>query len=392
VVGGARPLTAGTYFVRLGTYVEGPVLSSLVARLLGPQERGATWGPGDPPALDSGVWVRGRTAPETSGVTWYAVNPPAGVRSVHALLLEASAPLDLLLARRSDGSVLTRAVTGRVDERLDHAFPGPLPADRRFLLGVASLTPGEGPAEFRVALGWDGPPTLPADMLWPRLLDLATLTPDERVAAATVELTGERSGGGSATCVSPKGLLLSCRHVLEDGEEPGELQRDGILVAFNRSLDRPPVQSFVARLVHEDAALDMALLELTADVFGRALPADLALPWVPLGESDALRLGDAITVFGYPQDGSEFTRTPVILSRGSVAGFESAAGVRTWIKTDAWIGPGHSGGTLVGPDHRLVAIPAATLGLNEAMGLAVPVARIPAPWRQRIDRDLKLPR
>ena len=399
VVAGQRPLAPGTYFVHASIYVEGPVLSSLAlhAFLAKPTASGEaapaseglkTWGAGDPPTLTPGAWVRGRTDPSKSGIAWFGIDPPAGTRSLHALLLDSAAPLELLLARQSDGSVLSRAVTGRVDERLDHAFPAPLPAQRRFLIGVLCLTPGEAPADFRLALGFDGPPALPADLRWPRLLALEGLSPAEQVAAATVELTGQRSGGGSATCISPRGLLLSCRHVLEDPEEPGQLQRDGILVAFNRSLDRPPAQCYVARVIHDDATLDMALLELTEDIFGRALPPVLALPWVALGDSDALRLGDPVTVFGYPQEGSEFTRTPVILSRGSVSGFESAGGLRSWIKTDAWIGPGHSGGTLVDKDYQLVAVPAATLGGFEAMGLAVPVARLPAAWRQRLARDL----
>ncbi len=389
VVRGQRALAPGTFFVHVSIYAEGPVLSSLELRWLPEAAPERTWGAAEPPGLSPGAWAQGRTDPATSGIRWYAVDPPSGARSIHALLLDAAAPLDLVLARRTDGSVLSRAVTGRVDERLDHAFPAPLPADKRFLLGVVSLTPGEGPAEFRVAVGFDRPPELPGDLVWPQLLPREGLNADERVAAATVELTGERSGGGSATCLSPRGLLLSCRHVLEDPEEPGRLQRDAILVAFSRALDRPPAQCYLARVVSEDAALDLALLELTEDVFGRALPENPDLPWVPLGDSDALRLGDPVTVFGYPQEGSEATRTPVILSRGVVSGFESAGGRRTWIKTDAWIGPGHSGGTLVDGQHRLVGVPAATLGARESMGLCVPVSRLPAAWRERLARDLR---
>lgn len=389
VVGGVRPLVAGTYYVQVGIYAEGPVLAAVTLDWLDPDATERTWGTTEPRTLAPGAWTPGRVEPAKSGIVWYAVDPPAGTRSLHALLLDATEPLDLLLARRTDGSVLTRAVTGRVDERLDLVFPAPLPGDRRFLLGVVSLTPGEGPSDYRVALAYDRAPDLPRDLDWPRLLPLADLTPDERSAAATVELTGERSGGGSATCISPKGLLLSCRHVLEDPEEPGAFQREGILVAFNRSLDSPPAQCFLAKVVEEDVTLDLALLELTEDVFGRALAADLVLPYVALGDSDALRLGDPVAVLGYPQEGSEHVRTPVILSRGSVAGFESAGGLRTWIKTDAWIGQGHSGGTLVDKNHRLVAIPAATLGKKEAMGLCVPIARLPASWRARLARDLK---
>jgi S1-C subfamily serine protease len=397
VVAGHRALPAGVYFVQASTYVPGPVLASLVLRVLPVPAAGATealhsWGAGEPPVLPAGTWMKGRIDPARSGLAWYAVDPPEGTRSLHAVLLDSEAPLDLILARQADGSVLSRSVTGRVDERLDQAFPAPLPAGRRFLLGVLCLTPGEAPSSFRLAIGFDAPPALPADLAWPALLPLEGRTPVERVAAATVELTGQRGGGGSATCISPRGLLLSCRHVLEDPDEPGRLQRDGIYVAFSRTLDRPPVQCFQARVIFDDAGLDMAMLEITQDIFGRSLAPDLSLPWLELGPSDALRLGDPVTVLGYPQDGSEYSRTPVILSRGSVSGFESTGGVRTWIKTDAWIGPGHSGGTLVDKEHRLVAVPAATLGGREAMGLAVPVARLPLPWQQRLKQDLAAPR
>jgi S1-C subfamily serine protease len=394
VVAGQRPLAPGTYFVQAGTYEAGPIVSSLVLRSLpapraGGPEALTTWGGAEPPLLKPDAWVRGTLDSSKSGFAWFAVDPPEGTRSLHAVLLDAEAPFDLVLARPADGSVLSRSVTGRVDERLDQAFPAPLPAGRRFLLGVLCLTPDEAPSGFRLAVGFDAPPALPSDFTWPNLLTLEGLTPDERVAAATVELTGQRGGGGSATCISPRGLLLSCRHVLEDPEEPGHVQRDGVLVAFNRRLDRPPVQCFQARVVFDDEALDLALLEITEDVFGRAPPKDLVLPWLELGSSDGLRLGDPVTVFGYPQDGSEFSRTPVILSRGSVAGFESTGGCRSCIKTDAWIAQGHSGGTLVDKDRRLVAVPVATLGGREAMGLAVPIGRLPAPWKARLKRDLE---
>jgi hypothetical protein len=36
----------------------------------------------------------------------------------------------------------------------------------------------------------------------------------------------------------------------------------------------------------------------------------------------------------------------------------------------------------------LVGIPAATLGESEVLGLAIPVALVPATWRQRIAAEL----
>jgi S1-C subfamily serine protease len=79
----------------------------------------------------------------------------------------------------------------------------------------------------------------------------------------------------------------------------------------------------------------------------------------------------------------------LILTRGSVAGLEAEHGKRTWIKTDAWIGPGHSGGALVDREHRLIGVPAATMGSSESLGLAVPVGLLPDEWKSRIGKDLR---
>ena len=49
----------------------------------------------------------------------------------------------------------------------------------------------------------------------------------------------------------------------------------------------------------------------------------------------------------------------MILTRGSIAGLEAVGGAPRWIKTDAWIGLGHSGGSLLDSGMRLVGVPAA---------------------------------
>ncbi len=83
---------------------------------------------------------------------------------------------------------------------------------------------------------------------------------------------------------------------------------------------------------------------------------NLNLPFVPLGDSDKLELGDVVSIFGYPGIGGE----TVTFTSGSVAGFTSESGVqgnRAWIKTDAVIAGGNSGGTAVDDDGKLVGIP-----------------------------------
>ena len=387
-LGGVSGLAPGIYWCEI-VLVEGkgpvPVTVS-VRRFPRGSERG-TWGTQPPPPLVPDRWVRGRVESTKGGVTWYAIDVPAGARSFHAMLLESSAPLDLVFARRTDGSIMRRALSARVDERIDHVFRTPPDSKRLFLLGVMNRNALEEVVDYRVAFSVDRPPEPPDGLSWPPLLNWQGRSPVVRAAAATVELTVADNAGGSGTCVTPRGRILTCRHVLELDGTDGKIQRDRILVAFPGSLDRPPVQSFFARVTYDDRRKDLALLEITTDIFGRPLPKELTLPWVPLGDSGALELGDPVMVFGYPSQGSERSRTPVILTRGSIAGLEAVGGAPRWLKTDAWIGLGHSGGSLVDAGMRLVGIPAATLGRRQVLGLAVPVSLIPAQWKLRILKD-----
>lgn len=387
-LGGLTGLPAGTYYCEV-VLVEGKgqVPVTLTIRSHPPGVGRGTWGDGEPPRVEFGKWTRGRVEAGRAGVTWYDVVVPAGTRSLHAMLLGSSAPLDLVLARKTDGSIMRRALSARVDERIDHTFTVPPDGPRLFVLGVMNRSALEKVVDFRVALSLNKPPPLPRDLVWPPLINWQGRSPTVRAAASTVELTVRDNAGGSGTCVTPRGRILTCRHVLEIEGQKGRIQREGVLVAFPARLDEPPVQSFLARVTAEDRKKDLALLEITSDVFGRPLPDDLELPWVLLGDSSTLELGDPVQVFGYPSEGSERSRTPVILTRGSIAGLEAVGGAPRWIKTDAWIGLGHSGGAMVDANLRLVGIPAATLGQSEVLGLAVPIALVPAAWKRVILKD-----
>ncbi len=388
VVGGSRGLPGGIYYCELVlVHGKGPVAVTLrVTPFRSGRGRG-TWGERAPPGLAPGPWTPGRVQAGLAGLTWYTLAVPAGARSLHAVLFGATAPLDLVLARESDGSIVRRALSARVDERIDHSFQSPIPRPQRLLLGVMNRNPYEEQVDFRVALSFNTPPSAPKDVTWPPVIDYQRGTPTLRGAAASVELTVRGNAGGSGTCVSPRGRILTCRHVLEIEGRGGAIQRDGILVAFPTRLASPPLQSYVARVTHEDRGSDLALLEITSDVFGRRLPPDASLPWVELGEAGGLGLGDPVSVFGYPSEGSERTRTPVVLTRGIVSGLEAVGGRLRWIKTDAWIGLGHSGGSLMDRTMRLAGVAAATLGDSEVLGLVIPIGLVPADWRDLIRGD-----
>ncbi|MFN3266619.1 MAG: trypsin-like peptidase domain-containing protein [Deinococcales bacterium] len=67
-----------------------------------------------------------------------------------------------------------------------------------------------------------------------------------------------------------------------------------------------------------------------------------------------MRSGDAIAILGFPGVGG-LTQT---FTRGNVAGFEADLGLeRGWVKTDANISPGNSGGTAINTAGELIGVP-----------------------------------
>ena len=161
---------------------------------------------------------------------------------------------------------------------------------------------------------------------------------------------------GSGTIVHPQGIILTNCHVANPramGMSSPPADRLGI--SITESSDRAPALSYFAQVVAYHADLDLAVMRITHDVKGRPVKR-LKLPCVTLGDSDEMDLGDKISIFGYPRIGGE----SVTYTAGNVAGFSGEKGVReprAWIKTDATIAGGNSGGTAVNQHGRLIGIP-----------------------------------
>ena len=186
-----------------------------------------------------------------------------------------------------------------------------------------------------------------------------------RVMRSVVQVVALRQGfmggmtnawTGSGTIVDPGGIILTNCHVANPramGMSSPPADRLGIAIT-----DRPddaPAMSYFAEVVAQSPELDLAVLQIVGDVRGRRL-SELDLPAVDLGDSDALQLGDRISILGYPGIGGE----TVTFTAGNVSGFRREENVReprAWIKTDATIAGGNSGGTAVNEAGQLVGIP-----------------------------------
>lgn len=177
---------------------------------------------------------------------------------------------------------------------------------------------------------------------------------------------------GSGTIISPDGTIVTNCHVACGAPQ--------LVVALTTDPDIPPEPTYIAEITAFTEVPDIAILRIASDLNGNPVSPN-NLPFINVGNSDDLELGDAVRVFGYPGVGG----STITFTSGSIAGFESeqlpgtSAPQRRFIKTDADIAGGNSGGTAVDDNGNLIAIPTAvnpdvrgdaTIG---AIGIMLPV-------------------
>ncbi len=159
---------------------------------------------------------------------------------------------------------------------------------------------------------------------------------------------------GSGTILTADGLILTNAHVVSDPDP--DYQPDALAVAITvRSDDLPELKYLVeVRVIDED--LDLAVVQIVSDLSGNSVnPKKLNLTYVPIGDSDELELGDLLQILGYPSIGGE----TITFTEGVVSGFTREPGVdgRAYIKTDATIAGGNSGGLAADADGHIVGVP-----------------------------------
>ncbi|HUN24526.1 MAG TPA: serine protease, partial [Anaerolineales bacterium] len=169
---------------------------------------------------------------------------------------------------------------------------------------------------------------------------------------------------GSGTIVHPSGIILTNCHVANPrAMGMSAPEANALAIAITQSADAAPKISYLADIVTYSAELDLAILRVTSTADGRRV-SNLNLPFLPVGDSDALDLGDKLFIMGYPGIGGN----TITFTTGAVSGFTSEEGIRSpraWIKTDATIAGGNSGGTALNASGQLVGVPTqAAAGAN----------------------------
>jgi serine protease Do len=156
-------------------------------------------------------------------------------------------------------------------------------------------------------------------------------------------------GFGSGFIVDPKGVILTNWHVV-GGADQVEIQlQDGT--------------KYTSKDIHGDRKSDLAIVRVNAKQ---------PLPYLELGDSDQMEIGDRVLAVGAPF-GLTGSVTAGIVSAKGRAGL-SVNMYEDFIQTDAAINPGNSGGPLVNLAGQVIGIDSAIksrTGGFQGVGLAI---------------------
>jgi len=173
--------------------------------------------------------------------------------------------------------------------------------------------------------------------------------PDE---AGENERAGPRTlSEGSGFFVRADGYILTNLHVVEGATQMRVRLKDG--------------RRLPGKLIAMDEKTDIAVIKIDA--------ADL--PVSPLGDSDALKIGQLVGAIGAPfQQDYSFT-CGWVSGKGRTNLFPSAPAkllYEDYIQTDAFINPGNSGGPLFDVEGRVVGMNTLINGLGRGLAFAIP--------------------
>jgi serine protease Do len=156
-------------------------------------------------------------------------------------------------------------------------------------------------------------------------------------------------GFGSGFLVDPKGVILTNYHVVGGADSVDILLQDG--------------RKFTTRDIHGDRKTDLAIVRISSSE---------SLPYLELGDSDAMEIGDRVLAVGAP-----FGLAGTVTA-GIVSAKDRALNINMYedfLQTDAAINPGNSGGPLVNMEGKVIGINSAIKSRSggfQGIGLAVP--------------------
>lgn len=159
-------------------------------------------------------------------------------------------------------------------------------------------------------------------------------------------------GIGSGVIVSSDGTIMTNNHVIEGA--------DKIRIELNDN------RTFEAKVIGTDPLSDLAVVKIEAQ----------NLPFLNLGNSDTVRVGDIILAIGNPLGIGQTVTAGIISAKGRRTGISDGS-FEDFLQIDAPINRGNSGGALVNLNGELIGINSQILaapgsGGNIGIGFSIP--------------------
>ncbi len=170
-------------------------------------------------------------------------------------------------------------------------------------------------------------------------------------------------GTGSGFIINEQGEIVTNNHVVSGSRE--------LIVTLS---DHKKYKAVIKGI---DGANDLALIKIDAP---------RKLPFLHLGESDSLQVGQKVLAIGNPFALEGTLTTGIVSSLGRSLQSENGNTLEDMIQTDAAINPGNSGGPLLDSHGNVIGINTAIYGQQTAggeagsigIGFAMPVNRVKA--------------
>lgn len=179
-----------------------------------------------------------------------------------------------------------------------------------------------------------------------------------RRAMAAVGLVLVRGSGeempprprGSAVVIHEDGIVVTNYHVIAQDKLPRLYDEIFFALPQDGAITKADAPAYLLKTILVNKEMDLALLRITSAGASNASAEDISLPTVELGDSRVIRELDDLVIIGYPEKGG----TTVTVNSGTVEGRDI---LENWIKTDARLIRGNSGGAAVDSEGRLIGIP-----------------------------------
>ena len=161
--------------------------------------------------------------------------------------------------------------------------------------------------------------------------------------------SGRRSLG-SGVIIDPKGYILTNEHVV------ARAVRVKVTLIDNRE--------FEGKVVGADIKSDLAVIKIDPD---------RPLPYVKMGRSDDLMIGETVVAIGNPFGLKHTVTTGIISALDRTIHASERQVFNDFIQVDASINPGNSGGPLLNINGSLIGINTAIFKEGQGIGFAIPI-------------------